>query len=495
MQNQLKIYNSLSRKKELFQAINPPFVGMYVCGPTVYSDVHLGNCRTFTSFDIIYRYLRHLGYQVRYVRNITDVGHLTGDSDEGEDKISKKAKLENLEPMEIVQKYTVGLHEVMQMLNNLPPNIEPSATGHLMEQIEATQKIVKNGFAYEVNGSVYFDVESFSKQHKYGELSGRTVEDQQAGYRTLTSQDEKRNPEDFALWKNASKEHLMKWESPWGIGFPGWHIECSAMSSKYLGKQFDIHGGGLDLKFPHHECEIAQSVAQNGEQPVKYWLHANMLTINGQKMSKSLGNSILPHELFSGNHALLDQGYSAMTLRFFMLQTHYRSTMDITNDALKAARKTYKKVMNGLRVIKQMQYKEDENIEKNELLNAQIRKFIAGMYEGMDDDFNTAKALASLFEILKKINSLHTDSISISALENEVFLEMKTAYLDFIENIFGLKEEQPAQIELVEALLQIYREAKQVKNYGQVDAIRSHLKSVGIVVKDMKNRIEWEYEE
>ncbi|TAE07396.1 MAG: cysteine--tRNA ligase, partial [Bacteroidetes bacterium] len=439
--------------------------------------------------------LRHLGYQVRYVRNITDVGHLTGDSDEGEDKISKKAKLENLEPMEIVQKYTVGLHEVMQMLNNLPPNIEPSATGHLMEQIEATQKIVKNGFAYEVNGSVYFDVESFSKQHKYGELSGRTVEDQQAGYRTLTSQDEKRNPEDFALWKNASKEHLMKWESPWGIGFPGWHIECSAMSSKYLGKQFDIHGGGLDLKFPHHECEIAQSVAQNGEQPVKYWLHANMLTINGQKMSKSLGNSILPHELFSGNHALLDQGYSAMTLRFFMLQTHYRSTMDITNDALKAARKTYKKVMNGLRVIKQMQYKEDENIEKNELLNAQIRKFIAGMYEGMDDDFNTAKALASLFEILKKINSLHTDSISISALENEVFLEMKTAYLDFIENIFGLKEEQPAQIELVEALLQIYREAKQVKNYGQVDAIRSHLKSVGIVVKDMKNRIEWEYEE
>jgi len=492
---QLHIYNTLSREKELFQALNPPYVGMYVCGPTVYNDVHLGNCRTFTSFDIIYRYLTFLGYKVRYVRNITDVGHLVDDADEGEDKIAKRAKLENLEPMEIVQKYTVGLHKVMQILNNIEPSVEPTATGHLIEQIQFVKEILENGLAYEVGGSVYFDVKKYNQKHQYGKLSGRVIDELLAGQRDLDGQDQKRSPEDFALWKNASAEHIMKWQSPWGIGFPGWHLECSAMSTKYLGKQFDIHGGGMDLKFPHHECEIAQAVGNYGQEPVKYWLHANMLTVNGQKMSKSLGNSILPEELFTGNHALLEEAFSPMTLRFAILQTHYRSTMDISNDALKAAKKAYKKVMNGLRIVKNFVYEANEN-PKNEALNTEITQIVQEMYEGMNDDFNTAKALAALFNLLKKVNQFYNRQLNLNELTPQNFELMQSSYINFVEKVFGLKEEGIENTKnLVEVLLQVYKEAKQNKNYEQVDAIRKHFKEVGIVVKDLKDRIDWAYEE
>jgi cysteinyl-tRNA synthetase len=341
MQQILKVYNSLSSSKERFEPLNPPYVGMYVCGPTVYSDVHIGNLRSFLSFDIIYRYLEFLGYKVRYVRNITDVGHLENDADEGEDKIAKKAKLENLEPMEVVHKYTQGFHKVTSIFNLKPPSIEPSASGHIIEQIDLIQKILDAGLAYEINGSVYFDVMKYHEKTHYGILSGRVLEDLLAGTRELDGQDEKRSPLDFALWKKAAATHIMRWPSPWGDGFPGWHLECSSMSTKYLGKEFDIHGGGMDLKFPHHECEIAQCVAGYGVSPAKYWMHANMLTVNGQKMSKSLGNSFLPHQLFNGSHELLDKAYSPMTVRFFMLQTHYRSTLDLSNDALTAAAKGY----------------------------------------------------------------------------------------------------------------------------------------------------------
>ena len=394
MQNELKVYNSLTKKKEVFEPINPPFVGMYVCGPTVYSDVHLGNVRTFLSFDIIYRYLKHVGYKVRYVRNITDVGHLENDADEGEDKISKKAKLENLEPMEIVQKYSNDFHRVVAKFNILDPDIEPSAIGHIQEQIKMIEKLVEKGLAYEVNGSVYFDVTKYNEQEKYGILSGRVVEELQAGSRALDGQEEKRNSIDFALWKNASPSHIMRWESPWGIGFPGWHLECSVMSSKYLGETFDIHGGGMDLKFPHHECEIAQSVGANGSQPVKYWLHTNMLTVNGQKMSKSLGNSFLPEELFTGSHDLLNEPYSPMTVRFFMLQSHYSSTLDFSNDALKAAAKGYKKMMNGLVLAKQLKFDADDETAVNEKNVGQINSIIDNCYRALNDDFNTALAIA-----------------------------------------------------------------------------------------------------
>ncbi len=333
----LFIANSLSKNKELFTPVHPGRVGMYVCGPTVYSDVHLGNMRTFLTFDVVYRYLKYLGYKVRYVRNITDVGHLVGDADEGEDKISKKARLEEIEPMEVVQRYTIDFHNVAEIMNLLPPSIEPTATGHLIEQIDHIQDLIKKGFAYEVNGSVYFDVKKYNEDHQYGKLSGRNIDELRDSGRTLDSQDEKRDKVDFALWKNASPSHIMRWDSPWGIGFPGWHLECTVMSTKYLGETFDIHGGGMDLKFPHHECEIAQSVGKTGKDPVKYWIHSNMLTVNGQKMSKSLGNSFLPNELFTGNHPLLERGFSPMTVRFFMLQSHYSSTLDFGNEPLKAS--------------------------------------------------------------------------------------------------------------------------------------------------------------
>ncbi len=502
MSESLKIYNTLTREKEVFKPLAPPHVGLYVCGPTVYNYVHLGNCRTFTSFDIVYRYLSHLGYKVRYVRNITDVGHLTGDTDDGEDKIAKKARLENLEPMEIVQRYTIDFHTVMKKLNNFEPSIEPTATGHLLEQIALVKEIIAEGFAYESNGSVYFDVKKYNEKYQYGKLSGRVLEELLASAerenlrRELQGQEEKRSQEDFALWKKAEPEHIMQWESPWGMGFPGWHLECSAMSTKYLGKKFDIHGGGLDLKFPHHECEIAQSVGSTGEEPVNYWMHANMLTINGQKMSKSLNNSILPVELFAGTHPLLEEAYSPMTLRFCMLQTHYRSTMDLSNDSLKASRKGYKKVINGLRIAKQLAYPETTENQIDPKQIEQIGLIISQLYEGMNDDFNTAKTLAALFELVKKINSLDGGQIQSESLGKEMFDKLLKTYIVFVEDILGLFEEEPAdQKRLVESLMQIYKEAKQHKNYSQVDQIRANLKNLGIVVKDMKHKIDWAYEE
>jgi cysteinyl-tRNA synthetase len=496
MQNELKVYNSLTKKKEVFEPINPPFVGMYVCGPTVYSDVHLGNVRTFLSFDIIYRYLKHLGYKVRYVRNITDVGHLESDADEGEDKISKKAKLENLEPMEIVQKYSNDFHRVVAKFNILDPDIEPSAIGHIQEQIKMIEKLVEKGLAYEVNGSVYFDVTKYNEQEKYGILSGRVVEELQAGSRALDGQEEKRNSIDFALWKNATPSHIMRWESPWGIGFPGWHLECSVMSSKYLGETFDIHGGGMDLKFPHHECEIAQSVGANGSQPVKYWLHTNMLTVNGQKMSKSLGNSFLPEELFTGSHDLLNEPYSPMTVRFFMLQSHYSSTLDFSNDALKAAAKGYKKMMNGLVLAKQLKFDADDETAVNEKVVGQINSIIDNCYRALNDDFNTALAIAQLFNLLKKINSIATGNLKAGEIGEDVFNKLLATFITLVEDVLGLKEEKPADVEgIIDIIIGLYKQAKSAKEYDKVDDIRAKLKGFGVVLKDMKDEVGWAYEE
>ncbi|MBK6266724.1 cysteine--tRNA ligase [Marivirga sp. S37H4] len=491
----LKIHNSLTRKKEVFKPINPPFVGLYVCGPTVYSDVHMGNVRTFMSFDVINRYLRHLDYKVRYVRNITDVGHLVNDADDGEDKIGKKAKLENLEPMEIVQRYANGFHQVMDMFNNLPPDIEPSATGHIVEQIEITKKLLENGWAYEKNGSVYFNVEKYNNSHEYGVLSGRKIEDLQSNTRTLDGQDDKKSPLDFALWKRASDEHIMRWPSPWGDGFPGWHLECTVMSTKYLGETFDIHGGGMDLKFPHHECEIAQAVGATGKPPVNYWIHTNMLTVNGQKMSKSLGNSFLPTELISGDHEMLEQGYSPMSVRFFMLQTHYSSTLDFSNEALKAAQKGYRKLANGLKVLKTLHFVADDGVE-NEQTISQINQLCDECYRSMNDDFNTAKTVAQLFDLLKKINSLHAGQLKYSEIGSAVFEKMVNTYRSFMVDILGLKEENPAEVDpIINALLDIYRKAKVEKNYAQVDEIRAILKSNKLLIKDMKTGVDWAYEE
>ena len=495
MLEKLRIYNSLTRKKEEFKPIEPPFVGMYVCGPTVYSDVHLGNVRTFLSFDVVYRYLIYLGYTVRYVRNITDVGHLENDADEGEDKISKKARLENLEPMEIVQRYSNDFHKVLLQFNLLPPNIEPSATGHIVEQIEMAQALLEKGFAYEVNGSVYFDVSKYDEHHNYGKLSGRNIEEMMESGRDLDSQEEKRNTIDFALWKKAAPEHIMRWKSPWSNGFPGWHLECSVMGTKYLGKTFDIHGGGMDLKFPHHECEIAQSIGVYGHDPVHYWMHTNMLTVNGQKMSKSLGNSFLPQELFAGSHEMLDEPYSPMTVRFFMLQSHYSSTLDFSNDALKAARKGYSKLINGLRIIKEMEYVADDGVLDEQLVQ-QVKKMIENCHSAMNDDFNTALTIGQLFNLLKKVNSLHTANLKFGALGKDLFDEVKTTYIDFVEKILGLRAEDPSAFDdVVEALVKIYKDAKFKKDFQQVDKIRAALKQNGIIVKDMKTGIEWAYEE
>ena len=494
----LKIYNSLTREKEIFTAISHPYIGMYICGPTVYNDVHLGNCRTFICFDIIFRYLSYIGYKVKYVRNITDVGHLTNDSDEGEDKIIQKAKLEKVEPMEIVQRYTNDFHKVMNQLNNLPPNIEPFATGHIMEQIEMIKVLLEKGLAYEKDGSIYFDVRKYQENYEqnYGKLSGQILEELLTGQRQLRSQNEKRNKIDFALWKKAYPKHIMSWISPWGRGFPGWHLECSVMSTKYLGKFFDIHGGGMDLKFPHHECEIAQSHATNGSQPVNYWIHTNMLTINGQKMSKSLGNTIFPQELFSGNHSLLSRAYSPMTFRFAILQTHYSSIVDISNEALLSAARGYKKLINGLRIVKQMEYAEDENIEKSEKLNAEIEQTVEAVYEGMNDDFNTASSTGALFHLLKKINSIHNNIFSLPTLSKKSFDLMKNTYVDFTEKVFGFREEPPYSVEkAIDVILENYCIAKRNKNYSHVDLIRRQLKGMGLVLKDMKNKIDWAYKE
>jgi cysteinyl-tRNA synthetase len=493
----LKIYNTLSREKEIFTPINAPHVGLYVCGPTVYNYVHLGNLRTFTSFDILHRYLKFIGYQVRYVRNITDVGHLVGDGDEGEDKIGKMAKLEKLEPMEIVQRYTNDFHNVLTQFNLLPPSIEPTATGHIVEQIETTKNLLAKGLAYESNGSIYFDIETYNKQGgDYGHLSGRILDDLLTETRDLDGIGEKRSPLDFALWKKASPEHIMRWPSPWGDGFPGWHLECTCMSHKYLGDTFDIHGGGMDLKFPHHECEIAQAKAAYGRAPVRYWMHTNMLTVNGQKMSKSLGNSFLPSELFTGAHPLLEQAYSPMTVRFFMLQSQYRSTLDFSNDALKAAQKGYKRIANGLRIIKGMDYQADANTVIDPSQVAEIDATIQGCYDGMNDDLNTAVTISHLFTLLKKINQLHTGQLAFGQLGKEVFEQLKSNYIHFLEHVLGLCEEFPPNQEaLINGMLGLYANFKEKREYDKVDEIRANFKAMGLLVKDMKSRIDWAYEE
>jgi cysteinyl-tRNA synthetase len=496
MLGNLKIFNTLTRQKERFEPITPPYVGMYVCGPTVYSDVHLGNVRTFLSFDIIYRYLSHLGYKVRYVRNITDVGHLESDADEGEDKIARKAKLENLEPMEIVQRYTLGFHKVMDLFNILPPSIEPTATGHIQEQIEMIRILEDNDLAYEVNGSVYFNVKKYNESNQYGILSGRKVDELLAGQRELDAQDDKRNREDFALWKKAAPEHIMKWNSPWGVGFPGWHLECSVMSTKYLGKSFDIHGGGMDLKFPHHECEIAQSVGAYHQTPAKYWMHTNMLTVNGQKMSKSLGNSFLPEELISGTHHLLDQPYSPMTVRFFMLQSHYSSTLDFSNESLKAAQKGYLRLSNGLKVARTLKFSDVEQEGSDQKQIDEIDRICEQCYAAINDDFNTALTISHLFSLLKKINNLHTGNIQPATLGEKTISKLIDTYRIFVQDILGLKEETLTNHgEILNVLLDFYKEAKSQKAYDKVDMIRSKLKDIGIVLKDMKNQIDWAYEE
>ncbi len=496
MLNPLRIQNSLTGKKELFEPINAPFVGMYVCGPTVYSDVHLGNVRTFVSFDVIYRYLMHLGYKVRYVRNITDVGHLIDDADEGEDKIGKKAKLENLEPMEVVQRYTQDFHQVMEQFNALPPSIEPTATGHIIEQIQMVQQLLENGLAYESNGSVYFNVNEYQKKNHYGKLSGRKVEELISNTRALDGQDEKANSIDFALWKKASDGHIMRWPSPWGDGFPGWHLECTVMGTKYLGKTFDIHGGGMDLKFPHHECELAQSVGSHGQDPVKYWVHTNMLTVNGQKMSKSLGNSFLPRELFAGDHELLDRPYSPMTVRFFMLQSHYASTLDFSNEALQAAQKGYKKLMNGLKTLRKLRYTAEEGVSINEKVAGQINQLCDNCYRAMNDDFNTALTIGHLFNLLKKINSIQTQNLKTAEIGEETFDRMVSTFTAFITDVLGLKEENPVNTSgVLEVLMQLYKQAKEAKDYDKVDEIRQQLKEQGIVLKDMKSGVDWAYEE
>ncbi len=496
MTQPLKLYNTLSRKKELFNAISPPFVGMYVCGPTVYNYVHLGNVRTFLTFDTLYRYLTFIGYKVRYVRNLTDVGHLVGDGDEGEDKIGRMAKLEQVEPMEIVQRFTNDFHTVMAQFNAIAPSIEPTATGHMVEQIEAVQALLDKGLAYEANGSVYFDIDTYNKRGgHYGKLSGRILDDLLNETRDLDGQSEKRSPLDFAIWKRAAPEHLMRWNSPWSAGFPGWHLECTCMSTKYLGSQFDIHGGGMDLKFPHHECEIAQGDGLNGSDPARYWMHSNMLTVNGQKMSKSLGNSFLPSELFAGNHYLLEQAFSPMTVRFFMLQSHYRSTLDFSNDALKAAQKGYRRLANGLRVIKRMTYDADENAPTDEKKQEDVRRAVQQFYEAMNDDLNTAVGVAQLFTLLKYVNMLYLNQLQSSALGESVFTLLKSSFVTFMQDVLGLLEEGSDNQPVLEGMLTLYREYKEQRQYEKVDQIRAYFNAQGLVIKDMKHQIDWAYEE
>lgn len=484
LNNSLVIYNTLTRKKEKFEPVCPPRVGMYVCGPTVYSDVHLGNCRTFISFDLIYRYLLHLGFKVRYVRNITDAGHLEGDRDEGDDKFAKKAKLEKLEPMEIVQKYTIGFHNVMRLFNALPPSIEPTATGHISEQIEMVKQIIENGYAYEQNGTVYFDVEKYSKEHNYTILTNRKLEDLLENTRELGGQDDKKGRLDFALWIKAKAEHLMRWPSPWGWGFPGWHIECSAMSSKYLGDVFDIHGGGMDLAATHHTNEIAQSRACNHTQPANYWMHTNMLTVNGARMSKSAGNGFLPEELFTGSHKLLKRGYPPMTVRFFMLQAHYRSTLDFSNEALEASDKGFKRLMNAYALIDKLKTSNQSDFVDLEQLSLRC-------YNAMNDDFNSPVLIAELFEAVRIINSVYDGKMTISQTGLEA---LKKLMDDFIFGILGLKEET-AQTEdmarLMNFIVNLRAGAKAGKDYVTSDKIRNGLEQLGIQLKDNKEETTW----
>ena len=494
MQSELKIYNTLSREKEVFKPLRPPFVGLYSCGPTVYNEVHLGNLRTFTTFDVVYRYLTHIGYKVRYVRNITDAGHLTTDSGEGVDRIEERAKLEQIEPMEVVQKYTNSFHEVCRIFNLLPPSIEPTATGHIVEQIEMVKRIMANGYAYEANGSIYFDVRKFMEKHDYGKLSGRNVDEVMEGTRDLDGQDEKRNAVDFAIWKAVAPNHLQRWVSPWGDGIPGWHLECSAMSCKYLGKQFDIHGGGMDLKFPHHECEIAQSVGADNIEPVRYWMHANMLTVNGDKMSKSKGNSFLPKELFAGDHPLLDKAYGPMAVRFFMMQCHYRSTLDFSNEALQAAEKGYTKLINAYKTLQALVYVKDD-AKKSEEEIKEVNVLCELIYEKMNDDFNTAEATAILFEMSKKINSYKEGLISVGTLDEETFARLRNTFTAFIRDILAIDKEDAQDDNTAEGLmgliLTLRKDARDKKDFPTSDKIRDELLKLSIQVKDGKDGTTW----
>jgi cysteinyl-tRNA synthetase len=486
----VSIYNSLNKQKEVFKPIHEGRVGMYVCGPTVYSDVHLGNVRTFVSFDIMFRYLLYLGYKVRYVRNITDVGHLVGDADEGEDKIAKKARLEELEPMEIVQKYTNGFHDVMRLFNALPPSIEPTATGHIVEQIEFIKQIIANGYAYEKDGSVYFDVRKYNKDHQYGELSGRNIDEMLSNTRELTGQDQKNDPLDFALWKKAEGGHLMRWPSPWGVGFPGWHLECSVMSTKYLGEQFDIHGGGMDLKFPHHEAEIAQNKGCCHKGGANYWVHGNMLTVNGRKMAKSEGNGFTPEQLLTGNHKLLERGYSAMTVRFFMLMSHYASTLDFSNEALQAAEKGYKRLMASLSLIEKLPSAGTGSVDEQK--SNELKQHIEQAFKDLSDDFNTAKAIANLFEVSTKINTYYQQPAELAKIDADIFNWVITHFRGIIFDVLGLKNETAlAQNNNVldgamQVLIELRKQAKFSKNYALSDKIRDDLKAAGIQLKDEK---------
>ena len=487
METKLTVHNSLTRKKEPFIPYNPPFVGLYVCGPTVYGDPHLGHARPAITFDLLFRYLKASGYKVRYVRNIADVGHLENDADEGEDKITKKARLEQLEPMEVAQYYTERYHDAMRVLNVQPPSIEPRASGHILEQIELVKEILDKGFAYESNGSVYFDVEAYNRKHTYGRLSGRVLDELMANSRTLDGQDDKRNPFDFALWKKAAPEHIMRWKSPWSVGFPGWHLECSAMSTKYLGEKFDIHGGGLDLLFPHHECEIAQNTASCGGESARYWIHNNMITINGQKMGKSLGNFITLEELFTGKHRLLAQAYGPMTIRFFILQAHYRSTLDFSNEALQAAEKGFERLMKGVRTL--------DKIGPTDVSTVDVGDFDTRWREAMDDDLNSPVAISVLFDWVRIVNQLYEGQQKITASDLE---RLRGSVHTLVFEVLGLRDEAVAGGNadriggLVEMILNIRMDAKRNRDWAASDRIRDELTRLGIVVKDRKDGFDWE---
>ncbi len=488
MKRDIYLYNTISRKKELFEPVTPGMVGMYVCGPTVYGDAHLGHARPGVTYDVLVRLFKKLEYKVRYVRNITDVGHLESDSDDGEDKIAKKARLEQLEPMEVVQHYTLRYHEAMRMLNTIPPSIEPRASAHIIEQIELVNKILENGFAYESNGSVYFDVEAYNSKFRYGALSGRALEDMQANTRNLDGQDDKRSSFDFALWKKASPTHIMRWPSPWGDGFPGWHLECSAMSFKYLGKVFDIHGGGMDLLFPHHECELAQNSASRGEGGVRYWMHNNMITINGQKMGKSLGNFITLEELFTGSHKILEQPYSPMTIRFFILQAHYRSTLDFSNEALQSAEKGLKRLMQAVRDVAGL------SVVAGVPANDSVAQLRGQVFEALCDDMNTPIALAHMFEAVRIVNQVKDGHLKINEQDKA---ELSSLFKDVTTDILGLADEQEGSAVgevlsgVIEMLLDVRKEAKASKDYATSDKIRDKLNSLGVAIKDTKEGTEW----
>lgn len=492
--NELKLYNSLTGKKEVFEPIHAGHIGMYVCGPTVYSDVHLGNCRTFVSFDMIYRYLKYAGYKVRYVRNITDVGHLVDDADTGEDKIAKKARLEKLEPMEVVQQYTVGFHDMMRIFNVQPPSIEPRASAHIIEQIEMVQSIIDNGYGYEANGSVYFDTIKFHEDKKvYGQLSGRVIDELFSETRDLKNQGDKRNPADFAIWMKAAPEHIMRWKSPWSDGFPGWHLECSAMSTKYLGTTFDIHGGGNDLKFPHHENEVAQNYGACGCAPANYWLHTNMLLMNGKKMSKSDNNSITPQQLFTGDSEHISKAYTPMSLRFFMLQSHYSSTLDLTDEALQASEKGYKRLMEGNKTLQALSHPGNGNSSDHD---TEINQLIDQAHGHMNDDFNTPMALARLFELITKINSIKGGQIAITEITTATLQRLQKTFTDFVFEILGLAEEGASDNNgtldgLMQLIIEIRQSSRENKDWATSDKIRDTLKELNVQLKDGKEGTSW----